>query len=67
MERFLDAQIHALNVIGLKVPGSESMVFHGTFPCSFENLTVAYSGKDVFTSSSHAYSECVSFSQGDKA
>ena len=27
--------------------------FQGIFPCSFEHLAVAYSGKDVFTSSSH--------------
>ena len=58
---------------GLNFPGSESMTFHGIFWCSFKNLTVTYSGKDVFTSSSHVYSqdqvcnsnhaECVLFSQ----
>ena len=41
------------SVSGLNFSGSESTVFHGIFPCSFENLTVAYSGKDLFTSSRH--------------
>ena len=60
VERFLDAQISFIviftnhwSVSGLNVPGSESMVFHGIFPCSIENLTVKYSGKDLFSSSSH--------------
>ena len=40
------------SVSGLNVPGSESMVFHGIFPCSFEKLTVAYSGMDLFKTKS---------------
>ena len=55
MERFLDAQIKLIviftthySVGGLNMPGSESMVFHGIFSCSFGNLTVAYSGKALF-------------------
>ena len=40
----------------MNVPGSESMVFHGIFPCAFENLTVVYSGKDVFRSYSQVLS-----------
>ena len=60
VERFLDVQISFIviftthwSVSGLNVPGSESMVFHGIFPCSIENLTVKYSGKDLFSSYSH--------------
>ena len=34
--------------------GSESVAYLGTFPWSIEDLTVSYSGKDMFTSSSHA-------------
>ena len=34
--------------------GSESMAYLGTFPWSIEDLTVSYSGKDMFTSSNHA-------------
>ena len=85
LERFLEAQIYALIVIftthksvsDFNVPGSESMVFHGIFPYSFENLTVdrlqwylrTYSGytvrysQDQVCDSNHA--ECVLFSQGD--
>ena len=62
VERFLDAQI-SLIVVGLHVPGSESMVFDGIFPSSFQNLTVAYSGKDLFTSSGsvvvHVFQSCI--------
>lgn len=34
--------------------GSESVAFPGTFPLSIKDLTVGYSGKDIFTSSSRA-------------
>ena len=55
----------------MNIPGSESMTLHGIFRWSFKKLTVTYSGKDVFTSSSHVQSrprfsnhaECVLFSQ----